>query len=352
MSYENIVNSIRLLTNNIQPELDITELLYRHNCTYLLTKIQAKNNDTDKLKTDIVLNQICIYERYYTCKDIFDLFENIKIPYAVIKGAVLSKTAYGNVSYRKSGDIDLLIKREDIDRVKQIMLDNGFIQGRIIDKEIKRFTRQELIFQTGMSHQTAPFLKKTNNPLCPYVNIDINTDILWGEIRIKTDMDFVLRNTEVASICHIQTLKLSSEMEFISLCLHHYKDMNSIYLLSQGSLKLSLFCDIYFYIKNTDLNLTQLQSICNHLCVSQYVYYCIFYTNLIFSDSVLNQYLSALKAEKAEGILNTFGLSDDEIREWEIGFFDRLFMDNINNYFNMHLSLKDLEKINTNKTFM
>jgi hypothetical protein len=32
--------------------------------------------------------------------------------------------------------------------------------------------------------------------------------------------------------------------------LHHYRDMNSIYLLYSRGLKLSLFSDIYFYLQS------------------------------------------------------------------------------------------------------
>lgn len=41
-------------------------------------------------------------------------------------------------------------------------------------------SREEIMFQTLMSHQTAPYIKKTSNIFCPFVNIDINTDIVMG----------------------------------------------------------------------------------------------------------------------------------------------------------------------------
>ena len=346
--YEDIISSVRLLAKGGKPKTDISSLLYEHKCFYLL----SKTDKAHEYKAEMMMNQICISERYKVCRSIFEAFEANEIPYAVIKGAVLSKSAYGAVNLRKSGDIDLLISRKNIDTVKKIMLDDGFVQGRVTDNGIEPFSRRELLFQSAASHQAAPFIKKGLNPLCPYVNVDINMDIFWGESERKADMDLLLTYTENEEICGSRIRKLTAEMEFISLCLHHYKDMNSIYLLSQGSLKLFLFCDIYFYLRNNKLDRNRLQALCEKLAVSEYVYYCVFYANEIFQDDLLNGYLTALDTEKARETLNTFGLAEDEIKTWNIGFFERLFMDFPNDAFYSLLTEKDLEKISVNRDLM
>ena len=241
MNNDEILKNIRLLSNDLQPEQDISELLAKHKCDYLLKKYK-------KSIIAETFNKICVNKRYQACKAIFEAFEQNRIPYAIIKGAVLSKMAYGDLFCRQSGDIDILLCRENIDSVKQIMLNDGFIQGRITDSGIVPFSRKELLFQISTSHQTAPFVKQTTNPVYPYVNVDINLDIFWGESKQKADMNAVLTYTETAEINNIKIRKLIPEMEFISLCLHHYKDANSIYLLWQRGLNLSLFCDIFFIL--------------------------------------------------------------------------------------------------------
>lgn len=350
--YDGIIDCVRALAHGGQPATDISKLLYEHNCFYLLSKIKTENEYTLRFKRESFLNQICIRERYATCQKIFKLFREKAIPYAVIKGTVLSQELYGGIHYRKSGDIDLLVSRNHIDEIKRIILENGFIQGRVTEKGLEPFTRRELLFQTTMSHQAAPFIKETGNPLCPYINVDINMDILWGESSRKADMDFVLKNTLPIPICGIAVPKLFCEMEFISLCLHHYKDMNSIYLLCGGSLKLSLFCDIYFYVIRCRPDIKTLKAICEQLDVSDYIYYCLYYTNQIFADDVLNPYLNALHTSKSDSILNVFGLAKDEIRTWDISFAERLFLLDFNQYFSMRLSAKDLEKIRINLELM
>lgn len=79
--------------------------------------------------------------------------------------------------------------------------------------------------------------------------MDVNYDIFWGERDEQADMDAFLTNLRNIAIEGVEVRELAPEEEFISLCLHHYKDMNSVYLLSMGNLRLSLLCDIYYYLK-------------------------------------------------------------------------------------------------------
>ena len=54
---------------------------------------------------------------------------------------------------------------------------------------------------------------------------------------------------------------------------HLYKDMNSIYLLYKGGLRLYLFCDIYYAFKNLSLDLDVLWQHSQRLSVAPYLYY-------------------------------------------------------------------------------
>lgn len=346
------IKAIQMLANGEQPGTDIYDMLYSHNCSYLISKLSSNDKYTNKLKIENILNKVCIAERYKLCAELFNKLEECYIPYAVIKGAVLSAAAYKGPFIRHSGDIDLLVNRKNIDQIKKLLLDLGFIQGRVTENGIEPFSRRELLFQTSMSHQIAPFVKETNNKLYPYVNVDINLDILWGESKQNTDMDFVLEKTQDTTINDITFKKLCPEMELISLCLHHYKDMNSIYLLYERGLKLSHFCDIYFFVKNCNLNLETLYTYCRKLNVSEYVYYCLYYTNLIFENSELKEYMALLHSENADALIDKFGLNEEERQIWNIDFYTRLFDINMSNYLDNILSEESLNKIRVNQMFM
>ncbi len=344
MTVEQIIEAIRACSRGEKPPYDISNILHSHRCYAL---IENSKEPAELVKQAV--NRVVIKERYAACGK---FFETAKFPYAVIKGAILSSSVYGDPFLRISGDIDILMNRRDVDDAKRILQECGFVQGRISGDVLVPFTRQEILYQSAMSHQTAPFIKATSNKLCPYVNLDINMDVLWGESEQKADMDIVLSHREQVSLFGMNIYKLAPEMEFIALCLHHYKDMNSIYLLSGHSLRLGLFCDIYFYIKNVCPSAGAISELSRQLNVGRYVYVCLSHVMEIFGDSILSPYIETLKEYKDEELLNSFGLNERERKHWDISFSQRLFHPNLPQYMERFLTKEDIEKIRINRENM
>ncbi|HSK62876.1 MAG TPA: nucleotidyltransferase family protein [Pyrinomonadaceae bacterium] len=54
------------------------------------------------------------------------LFHDNRIPIAIFKGSVLSQMAYGEISLRQAGDIDVLISRTDFHRARQLLESLGY----------------------------------------------------------------------------------------------------------------------------------------------------------------------------------------------------------------------------------
>lgn len=349
MTNQEILREIRALIKG-DPcfNQEMLPILHQHGCDFLLSKI-ANPTLKQQMILQRSLNSVAVKERYKACAPLFDKSE---IPYAVIKGAVLSQALYQDPLLRSSGDIDILIRREDADRIKRLLLSNGFVQGRVTDHGIELFSRRELLFQATMSHQTAPYIKETGNKLCPYVNLDVNMNILWGESEDKADMGFVLSHTQKSELFGFTFQKLTTEMEFISLCLHHYKDMNSLYLLTRGSLRLGLFCELYDYLRFGHPNAEQLQLLCKQLNVGRYVYVCLHQTQELFEEECLEEYLRALEFQKDPSLLNSFGLNCAEQKEWQMGLLDRLFHPDLPNYLQGRLSDTEKQKIKHNFDFM
>ncbi|MBC8560715.1 nucleotidyltransferase family protein [Fumia xinanensis] len=346
MNHDFILEKIqKLVKENIScPEL--IPLLERHKCLYL----RHLTGDA-KVNMDIQLAKAAAATRYQVCAPVFA--EIHQIPYAAIKGAVLSQDAYGSPFFRASGDIDTLTSREYVDVIKSIFQKHGFIQGKVTDGGIVPYSRKELLFQTAMSHQTAPFIKKASNPLCPYVNVDVNLDIMWGESAQNTDMEYVLSHSIEMEIAGITVKRLAPEMAFLSLCLHHYKDMNSIYLLYEGSLRLSLFCDIYYYtVRNLHLDWKLLRQHSEALSVGSYLYYCLYYTNQIFDDPSLTNLLKMWEVYRDDHLLGSLRLTDAERKTWSVPFPERLFTENISKLMDGILDDADRKKIALNKCLM
>ena len=347
-----IITSLNNLINGQEPEINIAPLLFHHHCFYLLTKLNVPSEYTKQIHIGNFLNQLNIAERFKQCNSVFSDLEAYQIDYAVIKGAVLSLAAYGNPYCRQSGDMDILIDRAKIDAVGQIMNRNGFIQGRVIGDKIVPYTRKERIFQLSMSHQTAPFVKAIGNPFCPYINVDVNMDIMWGESKAKTDMKSFLSHSNEISLCGTTFRRLSPAAEFISLCLHHYKDFNSIYLLATRGISLNHLCDILFYLKTSAPPLPELLEMSKAYRATDYIYCCLYYVSLVFHDSVLMDYLEAFRICKTTDLTPYYGLDDRERKEWNISFADRLFNEDFPKKFYDGLSPQDKEKVKNNQAYM
>ena len=340
MTTDQIIEAIRACVHGEPPQNDISDILRAHRCYELI-----KQGNTVQEIMERVVNLATVKERYRICEP---FFKSASFPYAVIKGAVLSSAVFQDPYRRISGDIDILINRKDADKAKALLKGCGFIQGRVTKNGIVPFSRKEILYQTSTSHQTAPYIKETSNKICPYVNVDINVDILWGECKQRSNMDEVLRHTEKHGLFDIDFYKLTPEMEFVALCLHHYKDMNSIYLLSKGSLHLGLLCDVYFYLKNAKPSTSIIYEICRKFNVGRYVYVCLAHTMEIFSDTILIPYMERLKTDCDDRLLNSFGLTDIERKYWDIPLKERMFHTNLPQYMQKFLTAADIEKIRIN----
>ena len=353
MRIEAIIQELRRLVNGEETDsLELAEILYHHRCYALLTEMQLECEWKQKAQRSLMLHQLSLRRRYLSCKPVWETLSAERIPFAVVKGAVLSQTAYGSVNKRVSGDVDMLIRREDADTVKRIFREQGFIQGQLQDGRVVPFTRAEQLFYASASHQLAPFMREESDLLCPYINVDVNFDIFWGESEKHADMSFVLSEMEQTTICGVKVQKLPAEMEFIAMCLHHYKDMNSLYLLYNGNLKLSLFCDLLFYIRYNDLCTSKLLKLAQELSVAPYLYYCLHYTNLLFDDPKVQTLRDAMETPAGHELLSCYGLTEEERKEWTIPFEERLFGSGMRAYLEAGFTESDWSKIRKNQQYL
>ena len=128
--------------------------------------------------------------------------------------------------------------------------------------------------------------------------------------------------------------------------------MNSIYLLYEGSLQLSLFCDIYYAVRNVHLDWELLRQHSEALSVGPYLYYCLYYTNKVFDDPSLTNILKILEVYRDERLLDSFGLTEAERKIWPVSFPERLFIEDMSALMNEILDDADRGKIALNERLM
>ena len=294
-----------------------------------------------KYVNERIVNLI-LQEQY---ESLSDFLYNIK-NYSILKGSVLSNYCYKNHFGRGIGDIDILINRNQIPLLEQSLINFGF-ETIYKSSDNSRFDK---IFLLSSSHQLMPYTKRLKHSR---IKIDINFDIFWGEYEGKRiDINEFLSDTIEMDIYRVKVKTLPPLKAMIHLILHHYKDMNSIYLLAtRKSIKYDMFKDVYYLWKNNqdDISLDKLYVISSEYEIIPYVFYVLYYTNEIFKDAKLENYVNSFRTQEGETLLNCYGLCDKERKEWKYDFQTRLEADNLYDLIKDDLTEKDKEKIKINK---
>lgn len=285
-------------------------------------------------------------ERKILYKELEPLFAALSsVRYAVVKGEVLSQQIYGVPDKRKSSDIDILIDKKNVKFLEEQLHKLGFEQRLPEDNAEVRLNR---VLCMAYSHQIPSYHK---DKFGCYLNVDVNYDIFWGEYEGKRcSIDEFLSDTVDMEIYGVTVKTLPLEKAFVQLVLHHYKEMNSIYHLSQyNTIRTEMFRDIYDMINRNHivLGLEQLKALCKKYNIGEYIYYMLFYSHIVFGDFI-NSYLDSIKQYENLELLQSFGLAEKERKKWLVSFEERLDNDSLENSITNQLTENDIYKIKLN----
>lgn len=123
---------------------------------------------------------------YLYSKEILQFYHTV-----LIKGEALSIQAYNMPGCRRSSDIDILVDRNKIRSMTNLLNSNGFVQ--------KNISPYDKIIHSRFSHQVAPFIKTVNQM---EIYIDLNYDIFWGEYEgNRIDIDKFLSDC----LCQVES---------------------------------------------------------------------------------------------------------------------------------------------------
>lgn len=296
-----------------------------------------------------VADNLYIIERKILYKELKPLFEAMSsINYAVVKGEVLSQQIYGVPDRRRSSDIDILIDKINVKFLENELRRLGFKQQLPEDPNEARRNR---VLCMAYSHQIPSYHKDV---MGFHLNVDVNYDIFWGEYEgRRCSIEEFLNNTVEMEIYGVTVKTLPIEKAFVQLILHHYKEMNSLYHLSQHNcIRTDMFRDIYDMLKNNDECLSggSIRRVGELYLIEEYIYYMVYYTQEVFNDSILDRCLNELQIYRNCELLDSYGLSVNERKQWRVSFCDRLDKEDIWNNINDDLTHSDLKKISDNKS--
>lgn len=296
-----------------------------------------------------IKDKLYIYGRKIMFKELQPLWKVLdNIDYALIKGEALSYQIYGVPDKRRSSDIDILIEKKNLKFIEMNLQEIGFIQKTTTDIDVQRKNR---ILCLNYSHQVPSYYKEKYGV---QMNVDINFDIFWGEYEgQRCEMEKFLEDTTYVNIYGMNVKVLCIKKAFVQLILHHYKDINSLYHLSNHmSIRTQIFTDVYDIIRNNSeiLTVNTVKSLCEEYNIGSIVYYMIYYTEKLYKDKKLTELLYSLQEYMDNKLIDCYGLNDNERKKWTIPFEKRLNNASICDAVKNDLTISELQKIKLENT--
>ncbi len=301
----------RLFTTEFLQRIEGREVSFfrEQKCTFLLHDLGVDEPKSRKLLLTEIKDGVENKRRFAACADVLSEMGANNLRYACVKGPVLSKIIYGDETWRSYHDLDVLVDEKDMDFIKQILAEHGFKAGKKVEKgKVVPYTREEKIYILSLTHQTEPYFRRLGDFGELYAEIDLNTNVHWEHANLFTP--YCLRHLEQIEIFGYTVKKLAKEEEFLALCLHHYRDMNSPYMLKLQGIRLAQLCDIYFYVNNVNVDWNRLIKLCGEYDLGRYVFFCLSMCVLVFQDDKLSACLDLLSALQCERQIGYFGMKE------------------------------------------
>lgn len=277
-----------------------------------------------------------------TLSDILTKLNYNHIKYAIVKGVCLSYKVFKDIGIRPSTDIDILIPKKDVDKVKTILKSLGYLQGYINGaNELEEYKNETKIFYELNTHSLAPFRKLENNNL---YEIDINF-LFHKEKNIAIDTYEFLEYLKNMRIYNIEFPVLDNTIAFLHLVLHHYRESTSLYYIyNNQDFNLLKACDIYYFAKTQVIDFDKLYFIIKKYNLVDQIAFMFSNINQIFPG-----FYDIILFENIEPFIKDNNL--DEVK-WTISLKERLQNDNRFKIIKNTLSYQQRKSLENNLKFV
>ncbi len=221
---------------------------------------------------------------YGKLQEVRDAFAREKIPLILLKGAVLADLVYGNVALRPMRDLDILVKKNDLDAADELLQRMGYTPSEAY--------RPEQWFRNF--HHNIPYLSRDrslilelhHNIVLPAAPVTIAAEDLWQDAR-------------TVEVMNDTALVLSPEKLIVHLCVHLAYDDR--FYRSLRSLT-DIAATIAFYKENIDW--TKFTSDVRAYNADRSVYYALWLACALVDAELPLAVLESLARSKGNSLLN------------------------------------------------
>lgn len=198
-------------------------------------------------------------------KKVGEKLEEIGIPYAFLKGNVLSNADFMSSESRQfasavylegervSNDIDILVSPKNVGKVESALRNMGFKQGYYNTEthQLRELSRREILERRMNRGETVPYHIFSDDFSLPHIEMDINFSLDYLPSGSGETVDKMLQGTALYALRkggNVRSLDISDF--FIHLLLHQYKEMRVFSMVMRGKdLELYKLLDIFLMSK-------------------------------------------------------------------------------------------------------
>ena len=280
----------------LSPDLNWAYFLEKSNrsgVTSLIYNVFSENNDIRQRVPEAVLGELkTIYHVvlgrniliYQTLENIANSFSKEGIPFLVFKGVSLAESVYKNLGLRPMGDVDILVKIQDVPKADRI-LDNLGYKKPFIFNDFSRLSysayRNSFLYHKSDAYPSHVHLFWHIVNLFPY-----NKDIVG-----RIDMDKIWNDSIELAAGDITVRIFSLYHQIIYLCMHALTHLYKPFML---------LCDISELVhsekEKIDWDCLIRETV--NFGLSKYVYYGLYFAREILGADIPSNALSRLKPRR------------------------------------------------------
>jgi len=217
---------------------EVLSISQNEGLSFLLYKSAAKKNINIPFSVKQSLKQEYIYNwgrNIRILEELAALLRVFKNPVIVLKGAALLSSVYEDFGLRMLGDVDILVKPEDVPKIDKVLSQSGYQSDHTLSfYRVTNYLNSLVYGKTGSPLLLHLHWHLINNALPNYVYAEkINMDKIWNE-------EIPLKIRESNALClapHHQLLHLSEHaMKHSYNTLIHVWDIHQV--ISHGKEKL------------------------------------------------------------------------------------------------------------------
>lgn len=220
---------------------------------------------------------------YDALSKVLKAFKHAGIDVIVLKGAALAETVYRDIGLRPFSDIDILVRKRDLQRVKKKLPELGYVLNEEVSPE--KYNEE---FGCDLYYAGS-------------VNV---LEIHWDIVRktksdryTRVEIEKIWERALPAKIAGVDTLMMSPEDMLLHFCVHLPKHRYN---------RLIWLCDVLEIIAQTDIDWEYVIESAESYRIKAYMYYGLHFTDVLLGCDIPERALKALKPPLVERmVLNT-----------------------------------------------